>query len=162
MALIKLTDTSVSNLDGNSLKQGYLFKDLFLDLETSVFYNKQFNKSTIQKDVQGLYDENAVLNSIKNIFLTAPGQKILSPEFGLDLRRYLFEPISDFGAFSIKDDIQNRLPLMEPRVEIEGVSVIPVPDDNEYRINLQINIPSLNVYGISVRSVLNNNGYIIF
>jgi phage baseplate assembly protein W len=162
MALIKLTDTSVSNLDGNSLKKGYLYKDLFLDLETSVYYNKQFNKSTILKDAQGLYDENAVLNSIANVFLTAPGQKILSPEFGLDLRRYLFEPISDFSAFSIKDDIQNRLPLMEPRVEIEGVSVIPNPDDNEYRINLQINVPSLDVYGISIRSVLNNNGYIIF
>ena len=162
MALIKLTDTAVSNLDNNSLKQGYLFKDLFLDLDTSVFYNKQFNKSTILKDVQGLYDENAVLNSITNAFLTAPGEKILSPEFGLDLRRYLFEPISDFSSFAIKDDIQNRLPLMEPRVEIEGVSVIPDPDNNEYRINLQINIPSLNVYGISIRSVLNNNGYIIF
>mgnify|MGYP003137617815 CR=1 FL=1 len=162
MALIKLTDTAVSNLDNNSLKQGYLYKDLFLDLETSVYYNNQFNKSSILKDVQGLYDENAILNSIANIFLTAPGQKILSPEFGLDLRRYLFEPISDFGAFSIRDDIQNRLPLMEPRVEIEGVSVIPNSDDNEYRINLQINVPSLDVYGISVRSVLNNNGYIIF
>ena len=162
MALIKLTDTAVSNIDNNSLKQGYLFKDLFLDLDTSVFYNKQFNKSTILKDVQGLYDENAVLNSITNAFLTAPGEKILSPEFGLDLRRYLFEPISDFSSFAIKDDIQNRLPLMEPRVEIEGVSVIPDPDNNEYRINLQINIPSLNVYGISIRSVLNNNGYIIF
>ena len=103
MALIKLTDTEVSNLDGNSLKQGYLYKDLFLDLDTSVYYNKQFNKSTILKDAQGLYDENAVLNSITNIFLTAPGEKILSPEFGLDLRRYLFEPISDFSAFSIKD-----------------------------------------------------------
>ena len=162
MALIKLTDTEVSNLDGNSLKQGYLYKDLFLDLDTSVYYNKQLNKSTILKDVQGLYDENAVLNSITNIFLTAPGEKILSPEFGLDLRRYLFEPISDFSAFSIRDDIQNRLPLMEPRVEIEGVSVIPDADNNEYKINLQINIPSLNVYGISIRSVLNNNGYIIF
>ena len=162
MALIKLTDTEVSNLDGNSLKQGYLYKDLFLDLDTSVYYNKQLNKSTILKDAQGLYDENAVLNSITNIFLTAPGEKILSPEFGLDLRRYLFEPISDFSAFSIKDDIQNRLPLMEPRVEIEGVSVIPDADNNEYKINLQINIPSLNVYGISIRSVLNNNGYIIF
>ena len=162
MALIKLTDISTTKLDSASLNQGYLFKDLFLDLKTSVYYNKQLNKNSVLKDVQGVFDENAIRNSITNIFFTAPGQKILSPEFGLDLRRYLFEPISDFSAFAIKDDIQNRLPLMEPRLEIEGVSVIPNPDDNEYRINLQINVPSLDVYGISVRSVLNNNGYIIF
>jgi len=162
MALIKLTDIAASNLDNSSLERGYLYKDLFLDLETSVYYNKQLNKNSILKDVQASFDENAIRNSITNIFLTAPGQKILSPEFGLDLRRYLFEPISDFNAFAIKDDIDNRLPIMEPRVEVENVEVVPLPDDNEYIISLQINIPSLNVYGLSLRSALNNNGYFIF
>jgi len=162
MALIKLTDISTSNLNGASLKKGYLYKDLFLDLETAVYYNKQLNKSSVLKDVQGQFDENAILNSITNIFLTAPGEKILSPEFGLDLRRYLFEPISDFGAFAIKDDIKNRLPKMEPRVSIQQVVVIPNADANEYRITMQIDIPSLDVYGLSLRSSLNNNGYNIF
>jgi hypothetical protein len=116
----------------------------------------------VLKDVQGLFDENAIRNSITNIFLTAPGEKILSPEFGLDLRRYLFEPISDFGAFAIKDDIKNRLPEMEPRVTIQNVVVVPYPEQNEYRITMQIDIPSLDVYGLSLRSSLNNNGYNIF
>tara|TARA_R100001015_G_C4566127_1_gene125045 strand:+ start:70 stop:558 length:489 start_codon:yes stop_codon:yes gene_type:complete len=162
MALIKLTDISTTKLDNASLNQGYLFKDLFLDLKTSVYYNKQLNKNSVLKDVQGLFDENSIRNSITNIFLTAPGQKILSPEFGLDLRRYLFEPISEFSAFSIRDDIRNRLPEMEPRITVNNVVVIPDPDQNEYRINMQIDIPSLDVYGISIRSSLNNNGYIIF
>ena len=35
MALIKLTDTAASELDNASLQHGYLYKDLFLDLETS-------------------------------------------------------------------------------------------------------------------------------
>jgi len=162
MALIKLTDISTTKLDSASLNQGYLFKDLFLDLKTSVYYNKQLNKNSVLKDIQGVFDENAIRNSITNIFLTTPGQKILSPEFGLDLRRYLFEPISDFSAFSIRDDIRNRLPEMEPRITVNNVVVIPNTDQNEYRINMQIDIPSLDVYGISIRSSLNNNGYIIF
>ena len=162
MALIKLTDISTNNLNGASLNRGYLYKDLFLDLDPSVYYNKQLNRSSVLKDVQGQFDENAIRNSITNIFLTAPGEKILSPEFGLDLRRYLFEPISDFGAFAIKDDIKNRLPQMEPRVTIQKVVVIPNADENEYRITMQIDIPSLDVYGLSLRSSLNNNGYNIF
>tara|TARA_R100000900_G_scaffold128713_4_gene104467 strand:- start:120 stop:608 length:489 start_codon:yes stop_codon:yes gene_type:complete len=162
MALIKLTDISTSKLNEESLKKGYLYKDLFLDLETSVYYNKQLNKSSVLKDVQGLFDENAIRNSITNIFLTVPGEKILSPEFGLDLRRYLFEPISDFSAFAIKDDIKNRLPEMEPRITIQNVVVIPYAEENEYRITMQIDIPSLDVYGLSLRSSLNNNGYNIF
>ena len=162
MALIKLTDIAANDLDNSSLEQGYLYKDLFLDLETSVYYNKQLNKSSVLKDVQGSFDENAIRNSITNIFLTAPGEKILSPEFGLDLRRHLFEAINEFNAFAIKDEIKNRLPRMEPRIQIDKVGVIPNPDMNEYQINMQINIPSLNVYGISLRSTLNNNGYFIF
>ena len=104
---------------------------------------------------------NLIKNSITNIFLTAPGQKILSPEFGLDLRRYLFEQVNDFNAFQIQDDIQNKLPDQEPRVQLEGVSVRPIPDQHEYYITLQINVPSLNIYGLSLQSLLNNNGYFV-
>ena len=35
MALIKLTDISVDKRDDAALDNGYLYKDLFLDLETA-------------------------------------------------------------------------------------------------------------------------------
>ena len=161
MALIKLTDTAVDSLDESSLEQGYLYKDLFLDLTPSVYYNRQLNKEVILKDVQGSYDEQAIKNSITNIFLTSPGQKILGREFGLDLRRYLFEQVNDFNAFQIQDDINNKLPEMEPRIQLTNVGVRPIPDQHEYFITLQINVPSLNIYGLSLKSLLNNNGYFV-
>ena len=161
MALIKLTDTSVDSLDNASLEQGHLYKDLFLDLTPSVYYNGQINKEVILRDIQGSFDEQAIKNSITNIFLTSPGQKILSPQFGLDLRRYLFEQVNDFNAFQIQDDIQNKLPDQEPRIQLEKVNVAPVPDQHEYYITLQINVPSLNIYGLSLQSLLNNNGYFV-
>ena len=46
MALIKLTDVSVDKSENNALENGYLYKDLLLDLETSVYYNDQLNKTT--------------------------------------------------------------------------------------------------------------------
>ena len=85
MALIKLTDVSVDKSEDAALKEGYLYKDLFLDLVPEVYYNKQLNKAVVLKDVQGSYDIQAIKNSIINIFLTSPGQKILNPQFGLDL-----------------------------------------------------------------------------
>ena len=161
MALIKLTDISTDELDSASLSQGYLYKDLFLDLTPSVYYNKQLNKQVTLKDVQGSFDEQAIKNSVTNAFLTSPGQKILSPEYGIDLRRYLFEPVTDFNAFQIQDDIMNLLPDMEPRIQVERVIVQPIPDQHEYFITLQINVPSLNIYGLSLESLLNNNGYFV-
>tara|TARA_R110000824_G_scaffold4988_1_gene23387 strand:+ start:165 stop:653 length:489 start_codon:yes stop_codon:yes gene_type:complete len=161
MALIKLTDVSVTKSENSALKQGYLYKDLLLDIESSVYYNKQLNKSVILKDIQGSYDMDAIKNSIKNIFLTSPGQKILSPEFGINLRRFIFEPATSFTAYRIKADILNNLPDMEPRITIQEVTVVPVPDEHEFFITLQINVPSLNAYGISLKSLLNSNGYYV-
>ena len=48
---------------------------------------------------------------------------------------------------------------IEPRIELENVEVSANEDQQEYNITLQINVPSLNVYGLSLRSVLNSNGY---
>ena len=161
MALIKLTDVSVDKSENNALENGYLYKDLLLDLETSVYYNEQLNKTTTLKDVQGLYDIDSIKNSITNIFLTSPGQKILSPEFGINLRRFLFEPISNFTAYRIKSDIVNNLPDQEPRIELQETTVVPIPDEHEFFIILQINVPSPNLYGISLKSLLNSNGYYV-
>jgi phage baseplate assembly protein W len=104
---------------------------------------------------------DAIKNSIKNIFLTTPGQKILSPTFGINLRRFIFEPITSFTSYRIKADILNNLPKQEPRIDLEEVTVIPVPDEHEFYITLQINVPSLNAYGISLKSLLNSNGYYV-
>jgi len=108
-----------------------------------------------------LFDIPSIKNSIANIFLTSPGQKILNPTFGIDLRRYLFDPVSDFTAHQIKADITNNLTDQEPRIQLERTSVLPDPDRQEYYITLQINVPSLNTYGLSLKSLLNSNGYYI-
>ena len=47
MALIKLTDLSVDKSEDAALKDGYLYKDLFLDLVPEVYYNKQLKKDVI-------------------------------------------------------------------------------------------------------------------
>ena len=156
-----MTDVSVDKGSEAALKEGYLFKDLFLDLTPEVYYNKQLNKNVILKDVQGSYDLDAIKNSIINIFLTSPGQKILNPEFGLDLRRYLFEPVNTSTAYKIKYDIEVLLPGQEPRIQLENVTVDAITDAQEYYIAMQINIPSLNAFGITLKSLLNSNGYYV-
>ena len=161
MALIKLTNTAVDKSENTALEEGYLYKDLLLDIEPAVYYNKQLNRQVILRDIQGSFDMDAIKNSIKNIFLTTPGQKILSPTFGINLRRFIFEPITSFTSYRIKADILNNLPEQEPRIDLEEVTVIPVPDEHEFYITLQINVPSLNAYGISLKSLLNSNGYYV-
>lgn len=161
MANIKLTDVGVTKQEQIALSQQYLYKDLFLDLQNSYSYNNQLNRSVQLKDLQALFDINAISQSITNILLTTPGQKILNPEFGIDLRQYIFDPVDDFATQEIQADIEEKLPNLEPRIELESVEVTANIDEQQYNIVLQINVPSLNVYGLSLKSVLNSNGYAI-
>ena len=161
MPLIKIPELSYKKLEDSSLERNYLYKDLLLDLRMDVFYNEQLQKGQQLRDVKPLFDLEAVKNSITNFFLTAPGQKILNPLFGIDLRRHLFEQVSSFEETWIRADIETHLPNQEPRIELENVDVIARPDQNRFDIYLKINVPSLNAYGITLEGRLNNEGYYI-
>lgn len=158
---IKITSLKSDKLTEKSLKKDYLYKDLALDLAQDVYLNKQLNKREYLKDLAAFYDVEAVKNSIVNAFLTAPGDKILSPTYGMDLRQYLFEPIDDFLIDILEDLISDQLPRMEPRITVENVEVVGFEDQNTITITLQINVPSLDIKGLSIKTELNSTGYSI-
>ena len=92
---------------------------------------------------------------------TGIGLAVVCKEFGLDLRRYLFDPVNSSTAYKIKYDIDTLLPSQEPRIQLENVNVDAITDAQEYYIEMQINIPSLDAYGITLKSLLNSNGYYV-
>jgi hypothetical protein len=158
---IKIKSLAVDKLSEKSLKNDFLYKDISLDLTASYSYNNQLNRTENLKDVQALYDVQSVKNSIRNCFLTIPGQKILNPRFGINLVQYLFEPVDDFTADIIQSDIENKLPDMEPRIIVKNVSVVADADNNQYNISLEVDIPSLNAYGITIKTELQSTAYTI-
>jgi len=158
---IKIKSLEAPPVSKNALENGFLYKDLSLDLSPSYSYNSQLNRNEVLKDVQAIYDVESVKNSVVNALLTSPGEKILNPTYGVDLRQYLFEPIDDFTTDLIKDDIEIKLPLMEPRIVLKSVNVVADEDNNQYNIELQIDVPSLDVYGLSIKSELASTGYVI-
>lgn len=158
---IRITSLSPDTLTEKSLKKNYLYKDLQLDMNPSVYLNAQLNRKDYLKDVAAIFDEEAVKNAVANAFLTSPGDKILNPDYGVDLRRFVFEPIDDFTTEILRDDIQTKLPEMEPRITVLNVDVVGNEDANEYDITLQINVPSLDITGLTIKSKLNSTGYTI-
>lgn len=158
---IKINSLKLDKNSEKSLKSEYLYKDIAFDLSQDVSFNNQLNKKEFLKDVAVLYDEESIKNSIATAFLTSPGDKILSPTYGIDLRRYLFEAIDDFTSEIIQDDIETKLPIMEPRITVNKVVVEADEDNNQYNIYMQIDVPSLNILGLSVKSRLNSTGYTV-
>jgi phage baseplate assembly protein W len=158
---IKIKSLEAPAVSKKALDSGFLYKDIALDLSPSYSYNSQLNRNEVLKDVQALFDIEAVKNSIVNALLTSPGEKLLNPTYGVDLRQYLFEPIDDFTTELIQDDIETKLPLMEPRITLQDVVVVADEDNNQYNIELKIDVPSLDVYGLSIKSELAATGYTI-
>ena len=69
-----------------SIKNGYLYKDIGFDLVLRYTDNPELHKDSEIGDLKPIYDVKAIINSIKNILTTSPGEKLLNPTFGLDLR----------------------------------------------------------------------------
>ena len=76
-------------------------------------------------------DVKAVQGSIHNIFTWIPGERILNPEFGSNLRLLLYEGITKFNTERIMAEIRHCVSEWEPRVQIEKVVNVGTVDDTE-------------------------------
>jgi len=135
------------------------YKDVYFDVtEDETPISKTLYGKVTKTDIRHSVDESAIMNSIKNIFNTSPGEKILNPTFGLNLSQWLFEPVSEFRAQEIGEAIFNGLSKWEPRVNLKNVSVVADADNNQYQIKLAITIPQLNI-SRELPAVLNAPGF---
>lgn len=100
-------------------------------------FDLSFLKHPNTKDVTILKDIDAVKQSVKNLILTAKGERPFQPLLGSDIRKLLFEPVDDFTAFDIKEQVQNTLQNFEPRVRVLNIDVVSEPDNNRFRLSIE-------------------------
>jgi phage baseplate assembly protein W len=139
----------------------YKYSDLHLDLnfKSSPKGFGNLYKASNQSDIQIDLDEFAIVNSIRNLFATRKGQMILNPEYGLNLEKYLFQPINSFNARAMAREIINGVERYEPRVRVEGVNVKMNIDEQLYEVYLLLLIPSLKNKKITLTGIFDNNGF---
>ena len=65
----------------------------------------------------------AVKNNIRNLVNTHEGERLMQPQLGINLRKYLFEQFSDEVVFSIQNDIVDTFKKWLPFVEIQDIQV---------------------------------------
>jgi phage baseplate assembly protein W len=153
----KITITGLPQVTDPS--KNFIHKDIHLDLQVKYIVNNNFNQTPEIRDFLSDFDLNAIKNSLRNLFLTSPGQKILNPTFGLDLRQFLFEQITVSNAREIERVIYGEIAVYEPRVEVREVKVIDKPDSQEYDITISLAVPSLNINNIQLKGTLNSAGF---
>jgi len=66
---------------------------------------------------------NSVRNNIKSLLLTERGQRIMQPSLGLNLKKYLFEPINQDIVSRIESDIFETFNFWLPFVNILDLDI---------------------------------------
>lgn len=77
-----------------------------------------------------------IRQSIYLILDTEPGERIMRPDFGCGLMRYLMKPNSTATRALIQREVALALKLWEPRIEVEGVQVTPGEDPSLVQIEI--------------------------
>ena len=81
--------------------------------------NITFKKHPVTNDVVVSKDASAIKQAIVNLLLTNKGERLMNPEYGSDIRRYLFEPL-DYGTSAlVKQNIVTTIGRFEPRISVQ-------------------------------------------
>ena len=100
----------------------------FKDISMSFQYNP------LNNDIIAIKNETAIARSLRNLVLTAPGERFFNEELGSRVNKLLFENLDDITASSIKDEIENTIKNYEPRVKLLTTKVSPNPDSYEFDV----------------------------
>ena len=102
--------------------------------------SKEINIRTRINDIPLISNEEAVIESIKNIVNTKPGERIWSPDFGINYDLYLFQPLAGYYANKIIEDTENAINKFEPRANTVRVEVDIDYDDLLYEVFIFVTV----------------------
>lgn len=106
-------------------------------------------------EFDGFYGLNKSLHQVvqqnlKNLMLTNPGERVMIPQFGAGLSRYLFAPDTPNLQADIAARIRNQVERYMPFIFIETIDFSTPPDQAEISmmslfIEIKYSVPSLNI-----------------
>ena len=99
-----------------------------------------FKVNPLNDDLIAIKNQTAIARSLRNLVLTAPGERFFNENLGSNVNNLLFENMDDVTASSIKDEIQNTINNYEPRVKLLRTQVSPNFETLEFDVVISYEI----------------------
>lgn len=96
-----------------------------------------FSPHPLTGDLTVLRDERAINASLKNCIMIMTEEKPFQPSFGSQILDLMFDTADDGTASLLEQEIERSIRFNEPRVELEHVTVNPLPENNEFRVEVK-------------------------
>ena len=109
-----------------------------LDKNKAIGVSIPFNGGGVFKSTFSTKDQ--IKSNLINLLLTNKGERVFNPEFGADIRRVLFEGITEDTSVLIQNLITTNVNFFIPEVNVIDVVVEPNEDNNSYNIILKYSL----------------------
>jgi len=117
--------------------------------------NITFKKHPVTGDIVVSKDASAIKQAIVNLLLTNKGERPFNPDYGSDIRSYLFEPLDYATAGQIDLSIRNTISEFEPRINVISLETFPNFDSNAFNVDMKYVIIGSDDPPVDVELVLN-------
>jgi phage baseplate assembly protein W len=83
--------------------------------------------------------------AIRMILTTAPGERVMRPDFGCSMWEQVFAPINPNTLGLVEQSVREALARWEPRITLDAVTALPDPaDDAVIRIEIEYHVRATN------------------
>ena len=72
----------------------------------------------------------AIERALTMVLSTAPGERVMRPEFGCAIWNLLFDPVNDNTLGLMAQSVRQALAQWEPRIDVSSVSAVPDPEEH--------------------------------
>jgi phage baseplate assembly protein W len=74
--------------------------------------------------------KDQIKSNLVNLLLTDIGERVMNPTFGCNLKRFLFEGITDENLDALTNSLSDSISIFIPEVTVTNIIVIPNTDYN--------------------------------
>ena len=87
-----------------------------------------------------------VKQNLKMLILTIPGERVMEPEYGIGMKKYLFSSFHQNLYADLENNIRRQVKIYMPAVKIEGVLFnASDPDNQTLGITIRYSIPQISI-----------------
>jgi phage baseplate assembly protein W len=107
-----------------------------LDLQKNIVIGVSlpFNASGVFNKTYSTKEQ--IKSNLINLLLTDKGERIMNPEFGTDLRKSLFDNITDSSIEILKAKITDAVNIFIPEIFLQDVIIEPNTDYNTLNVTI--------------------------
>ena len=94
--------------------------------------------------------KDALKANLINYFLTNKGERYLNPDFGSDIKKLLFDNLTEEKIDTLEGIVARDIDLFFPRVRPTDISVLADPDQNLVVLQMKYSIIDTNIEDVLI------------